>query len=443
MSISLDYRAITLRISCQIRHKFFGFLLTYMFLIPNFSIAQDSLARKDLDETQIDIADVIRKSLGKEPKEKPTDAASLILVPIIGSNPATGFMVGLGGQYAFKMKQSTRYSTLSGSAQVTTKGQLLFLLKNNVYSKSDRMYYSGDWRFQIFSQSTYGLGTNSPEGGILDYQFSLAGWETNLDSLTQPMSFNLIRIHQSVNIKIKPSFYIGAGYNLDGFAKIVDEKLQLDPGDTLLTSHYIYSDYYGFNQNSYYSSALALNLVYDSRDNMINPYKGYYASASWRGSLEFLGSDRTGNFYQVEWRSYHGLSRINPRHMVGLWLMGNFSEEGNFPYLILPATAYDQKGRSGRGYTQGRFRGTNFVYGEAEYRFPISKYGGILGGVLFANATTANNKAQSLGLFESIKLGYGLGLRIMIDKQTRTNLAVDLAFGERSTGFYLGVSEAF
>ena len=129
--------------------------------------------------------------------------------------------------------------------------------------------------------------------------------------------------------------------------------------------------------------------------------------------------------------------------MVGLWLMGNFSEEGNFPYLILPATAYDQKGRSGRGYTQGRFRGTNFVYGEVEYRFPISKYGGLLGGVLFVNATTANNEAQSLALFESIRLGYGLGLRIMIDKQTRTNLAVDLAFGERSSAFYLGVSEAF
>ena len=443
MNISLDHCSITPRISFPIQHGLIGLLLTFMLLVPNDIRAQDSLAILDLDAEQIDIADVIRDALGKEPKEKPSDAASLILVPIIGSNPATGFMVGLGGQYAFKMKQSTRYSTLSGSAQVTTKGQLLFLVKNNVYSKSDRMYYSGDWRFQVYSQSTYGLGTNSPEGGILDYQFSLAGWETNADSLTQPMSFNLIRIHQSVNIKIKPSFYLGVGYNLDGFAKIVDEKLRLTPGDTLITSHYAYNSFYGFDQNAYYSSALAINLVYDSRDNMINPYKGYYASASWRGSMEFLGSDRTGNFYQLEWRSYHGLSRVNPRHMVGLWLMGNFSEEGNFPYLILPATAYDQKGRSGRGYTQGRFRGTNFVYGEAEYRFPISKYGGLLGGVLFVNATTANNEAQSLALFESIKLGYGLGLRIMIDKQTRTNLAIDLAIGERSSAFYLGVSEAF
>jgi hypothetical protein len=176
---------------------------------------------------------------------------------------------------------------------------------------------------------------------------------------------------------------------------------------------------------------------------MINPYKGYYAAASWRGSMEFLGSDRTGNFYQLEWRSYHSLSRKNPRHLLGFWFIGNFSAEGEFPYLILPATAYDQKGRSARGYTQGRYRGTNYVYGEAEYRFPISNYGGIWGGVVYLNATTANNQVQSLALFESVKPGYGLGLRLMIDKRSRTNLALDYAFGDRSSGFYLGVSEAF
>lgn len=405
--------------------------------------AQDTNAIHDLDQQQIDLADVIRSALGKEPKENTGDASSLILMPIIGSNPATGFMVGVGGQYAFKMKESTKYSLFSGSVQATTKGQLLFLFKNNVYTKSDRMFLSGDWRFQIFSQATYGLGTNAPDSGILDYQFGLAGQETTLDSLAQQMSFNLIRVHQTVTFKIKPSFYLGFGYNLDGFSKIVDEKLRLNPGDTLITSHYAYNTTYGFDLDKYYSSAIAVNLVYDTRDNMINPYNGFYASASWRGSMEFLGSDRTGNFYQLEWRSYHGLSKKNPRHLIGFWLMGNLSEEGDYPYLILPATAYDQKGRSARGYTQGRYRGTNYVYGEAEYRFPISDFGGLWGGVVFLNASTANNEAESLALFESVKPGYGFGVRLMVDKRSRTNLAIDYGFGDRSSGFYLAVSETF
>jgi hypothetical protein len=129
--------------------------------------------------------------------------------------------------------------------------------------------------------------------------------------------------------------------------------------------------------------------------------------------------------------------------MIAFWAMGSFVPVGKYPYLILPATGYDQRSRSGRGYTQGRFRGANMVYGETEYRFPISKCSGILGGVLFLNATTADNSALNLKLFESIKTGYGAGLRIMVDKRSRTNLAVDFGFGQKSFGFYLAASETF
>jgi hypothetical protein len=31
----------------------------------------------------------------------------------------------------------------------------------------------------------------------------------------------------------------------------------------------------------------------------------------------------------------------------------------------------------------------------------------------------------------------------MLDKQSRSNLAVDFGFGEKSSGFYLAVSETF
>jgi hypothetical protein len=79
--------------------------------------------------------------------------------------------------------------------------------------------------------------------------------------------------------------------------------------------------------------------------------------------------------------------------------------------------------------------------GEAEYRFPLSQPGGILGGVLFINATTADNPAQDLKLFGSIKPGYGVGLRILADKKSRTNLSIDYGFGSRSSGFYLAASE--
>jgi outer membrane protein assembly factor BamA len=419
--------------------------LLLVILSPFLIYAQESSV-VPIDSTciQKDMTEVIRKALHKPPKNDNGSGGGLILMPIIGSNPATGFMFGVGGQYAFKRPgETTRYSLVSGSLQYTTKNQQLILIKNSVYSKNNKFFFSGDWRYQVYSQSTYGLGTNAPEDGILDYQFTLAGQSTSMDSLAQPLKFNFLRFYQSVSYNIKKSFYIGVGYYLDSYSKIDDEKLSLSPGDTLITSHYAYSKYYDFNDEHYNSSAIGLNLLSDTRDNMINAYKGHYANISWNSSLEILGSDKSASYYALEWRNFISLSRTNPRHVMAFWAMGNFTPDGELPYLILPATAMDQRSRSGRGYAQGRFRGNQMVYGEAEYRFPISPCGGLWGGVLFVNATTANNPVEPLYLFDSVKPGYGFGARLMLDKKSRTNLALDFGFGEKSYGFYLAVGETF
>ena len=406
--------------------------------------AQDSLTvQPDTICPERDLSDLIRGALHKPAKKHSDGAGSLMLLPIIGSNPAIGFMVGIGGQYAFKMPENSHYSLISGSVQFTTKRQFIFMLKNNIYTRNNRIFFSGDWRFLIYSQSTYGLGTNAPLGGIIDYQFSLAGSETTTDSLSQPMTFNFVRLYQSIGFKIADEIYLGLNYHFDSYYDINDEKLSLGPTDSLITSHYAYNTYYGFNTKKYFTSSLGVRFVIDKRDNMIQAYKGYYLSLNWHGGFKFIGNDRNSNLYQIEWRSFHGLSKRNPTHLLAFWLFGDFAQEGSLPYLILPATAYDQRGRSARGYTQGRFRGNNLLYGEVEYRFPISRCGGVLGGVLFANATTTNNPAQSLKLLESIKPSYGFGLRVKADKYSRTNFAIDLGFGHQSMGFYLAVSETF
>lgn len=184
---------------------FFFFLLTSAFS-GNLN-GQDAVSVNiDTSCVQKELGDVIRVAIGKPPKVKPKEAGSLLLLPIIGSNPATGFMIGVGGQYAFKVPGSTLYSALMGSIQFTSKNQQIFLLKNNIYTKNNKFFLSGDWRYMIYSQSTYGLGTNSPEGGVLEYQYSIAGAETTADSLTQPMKFNFTRIHQTVSIKLAKGF---------------------------------------------------------------------------------------------------------------------------------------------------------------------------------------------------------------------------------------------
>ena len=140
---------------------------------------------------------------------------------------------------------------------------------------------------------------------------------------------------------------------------------------------------------------------------------------------------------------YKSLSATRPRHLIAGWAYANVSVGGTAPYLSLPGTNYDMKNRSARAYVQGRFRGEDLVYVEVEYRFPISKCTGVLGGVLFVNGTTTSNRDGGVKIFDYTKAGYGFGLRVAADKSSRTNIAIDVGFGEKSTGIYFGAAEVF
>jgi hypothetical protein len=115
---------------------------------------------------------------------------------------------------------------------------------------------------------------------------------------------------------------------------------------------------------------------------------------------------------------------------------------GKLPYLNLPAIGWDQNSRSGKGYIQGLFRGTNLMYFETEYRFPISK-NQMISGTVFANATTASATDKNLHLFESVQPAAGVGLRVLLDKNTLTNFIINYGMGRQSNTFYFNDGEGF
>jgi hypothetical protein len=109
----------------------------------------------------------------------------------------------------------------------------------------------------------------------------------------------------------------------------------------------------------------------------------------------------------------------------------------------VPTTVMDKYGRSARGYQEGRYRGEKLIYGEAEYRGPVTR-NGLLGMVAFATFTTVSDKQTGEKLFDSIAPSAGAGLRLLIDKRSRTHLCLDFAWGkDGSTGLYLAIQDAF
>jgi hypothetical protein len=111
------------------------------------------------------------------------------------------------------------------------------------------------------------------------------------------------------------------------------------------------------------------------------------------------------------------------------------------PYLDLPATGEDSYNNTARGYIEGRFRGLNLLYAEAEYRFRLLK-SGLLGGVLFSNASTVSEFPGNK--FERINPGNGIGLRVKMNKSASTNLCIDYGIGTGgSRGFSFNLNEVF
>jgi hypothetical protein len=419
------------------------FLLLLLFFAGTYSYGQVNDSIRDCE--QKDIKDLIRK---KNRTPKPPKKVMILVLPNVGSNPANGFLLGIGGAagWFFGPRETTRVSSAGFTVAYTSKNQFLAFSKSNVYTANDMFFLQGDWRYYIYSAPTWGLGTNAPDTSYTNPSWIWQGAGIKDAEGAFPMLYDYIKFHEIINYKIAEYFYAGIagmGYHLDYYNNISDELLDLDTTSLQLTPHYIYSKRYGINPESYMLSGLSLNAVYDSRDNLMNPYKGYYVNINYRYNPNFLGSDQNSSSLWLEFRTYVPLSKKTPRHLVAFWAYGNFLLTGNQPYLTLMAIGEDQKSRSGRAYVAGRYRGEDMIYGEVEYRFPITKCSKILGGVLFANFTTTSNRSADVPLFAYVRPGIGFGFRFMINKHFRTNVNLDIGFGHRSQGFYFSGTETF
>jgi outer membrane protein assembly factor BamA len=365
---------------------------------------------------------------------KPLKNNFFLVIPIIGSSPATGFLYGAVTQYTFKGKQEEdKYSSFNLGATYTTNKQLLVNVKNTLLLNHNKIYLNGDWRYYIFSQDNYGLGSDILSPASLDPNFSL-------NALAQPMDYDYLKFHQTVSLRIKGDFYIGGGIHLDGYTNISDK--QLDIPNNILTEHYKYSQKYGFSTNEYYINGMSLNFVFDSRDNQVNANHGWYGNINYRVNPAFGENQASSSVLFTEFKYYIPLSKKNVQHVLAFWTYGQFLTHGDLPYLNLPAIGWDKTSRSGRGYVQGLIRGQDLAYLETEYRFPIS-CNQLISGAVFANFTTASDLDRNVKLFDAVQPAVGIGLRILIDKSTRTNLILNQAWGRRSNAFYLNAGETF
>ena len=270
----------------------------------------------------------------------------------------------------------------------------------------------GDFKFFKYPQSTFGLGSNS-----------------NINH-EDPMDYSYIRFYETVLRHVVGDFYAGAGYIFDDHYDITYQGNSFtSPGFT----------FYGHPRRSI-ATGYTLNGLFDSRDNAINPQKGLYANVIFRSTIKDLGATSEWQSLIVDVRKYIKFPE-GSHNILALWSYDWLILDGHPGYLDLPSTQWDANSATGRGYIQGRFRGAQMVYFEAEYRYRLTA-NGLIGGVIFANAQSFS--AQQGTKLQSIQPAFGPGLRIKLNKLSNTNISIDYGFGNQgSRGLFIDVGEAF
>jgi outer membrane protein assembly factor BamA len=310
------------------------------------------------------------------------------------------------------------------SLTFSTKRQVALTARFGLFTRDDVWRFEGDDRAHLTSQDTYDLGTSA------------------VSEEAATTRFNFFRIHQTAYRRIAAGLFAGAGLHFDDHSGF-------EPGDDVDADEWDGSPFVEYSTandlplDKQISAGLSANILFDTRDSSIDPRRGWLVAFSYRELMDgFLGGSSGWRLLHADGRAYAALTG-DDRHRLAFWVFGDFVVDGTPPYFDLPATGMDTYGRSARGYAEGRFRGERLFYLEVEYRGTLTE-NGLIGMVAFVNTTTVTNLQNDEQLFDSAAPGAGAGLRVLINKRSRTNLCIDFGVGkDGSRGLYLGVQEAF
>ena len=334
-------------------------------------------------------------------------------IPAVGYTLETELVVSLTGNVAFRTDSLAHVSAITSSIGYTQNKQFTFPIESEIWTNNNSFSFVGDYRFYKYPQSTFGLGTNS-----------------NIKN-EDPMDYLYFRFHEIILKHITGNFFLGAGY-------IIDYHTHVTHTGTINGAP---SDYSAYGPQAHtISSGISFQGLYDTRENSIYPDNGIYASMQYRDNYKILGSTRGWRSLIIDVRKYFKLPASSD-NVLAFWSYDWLTLTGKPPYLDLPATGWDPYASTGRGYIQGRFRGAQEVYGEAEYRFKISA-NGLFGGVVFGNVQSFSGAPGTP--LQSVQPGFGTGLRVKLNKLSKTNVDIDYGFGKQgSRGLFINVGELF
>ena len=384
---------------------------------PSDSLQKEA-HKADVEGT--DMTDIFQRYLHKKNKGSQSDTIrakkyNYSFVPAAGYTLQTGFAGILSanlGYYNYEAKDA-KLSSIASSLTYSEYNQIILPLNANIWFGMGKYNFVSDNRYISYPSSIYGLGGKTDP------------------NKARTINFTGLKLHNKLVQSFSKNWLAGVGLYYDQFWDIT----VLDP-TTKRISNLIQKEL-GKTETSV---GPIVNVMYDSRTNQINPDRGTFFNVVFRDNFKSIGSDNDWQSLVIDTRKFIEFPR-GSRNVLALWNLEWLTLGGKIPYLIMPSTGWDDQYNSGRGYIQSRFRGRSMSYLESEYRFAISK-NGLFGGVVFANVQSFSGELSAT--YTTLLPGYGAGIRLKINKHSRTNICVDYGIGKNGTGgFYVNLGEVF
>lgn len=319
----------------------------------------------------------------------------LRIMPYLSYNRNLEFMFGAIPMMMYKLNQSDTISpkSLSGvSAIYTSNKSYVLAFFNKWYIDEDR------WRAKFFffngNQNSQFFVDDIDQPDFYDY-----GTKVTILSLGGQR-------------KIVGKFYGGLSYTYSHYNTVYED--DIEPSSI---SH---------------SNALVVNLLYDTRDAVYYPKKGYKIKLDWSTYPKFMDNELASNRISFQGNKYFPTRK--GKDVIAVRLFGKFG---------LGDVAFEQQTTIGgvdiRGYSEGKYRGDGLMDIQGEYRYNFGKKMGLVGFAGLATIYGSDTPSFDWKMYP----GAGVGYRYNPFKKSKFNVGLDGAVGKGDWGVYFRIGEAF
>lgn len=315
-----------------------------------------------------------------------------------------GLGLGIMATATYSMDRTDPTLTRSNASlfsDMTTKGFLLIGLKGNNFFPKER--FRLDYRAYIYTFPTNFWGIGYANGNNDDNE---TNYRRNRVDLMGRFLFRMAR-----------NTYIGPMLN---FRYI--KALEVSPGNMLTL--------FNGQDLTVHSQTAGFSFIYDSRDFMLNAYRGWFVQLDQTFTPRFLGNDYCFSTTDLTVSTYR---KVWKGGVLAGELHGGFNY-GNPAWCLMSEVGGNSRMR---GYFEGRYRDKNIIEAQVELRQRIKKRHGA---VVWVGAAEVFPRFDAMR-WKRILPNVGLGYRW--EFKQRINVRLDCGWSKNGPGFMFNINEAF